>query len=186
MKKIVFAVLFLCSYVYSQENLSEPSLFLKKSVQTQINMDENEKAIFKSGFGESVEFYPSEIINLETNLKIKGLAIVSNYIVGSQGMATKIETETGWIGIDELEEMIMWFEKYAVPNIDAEIGKNKTTNYLYNSKEVTIILRITSNGKVFSVKLKNSIYQNKYFWTEAKVKDIPNVLKTIKYLQSKN
>ena len=38
-------MLLLCSCVYSQENLSEPSLFLKKSVQTQINMDENEKVM---------------------------------------------------------------------------------------------------------------------------------------------
>lgn len=187
MKKIVCALL-LCSYFgFSQDKiLSEPSLFISKSDQIQINMDENEKATFKSGLGETVEFYPSEIIDLKNNTKVNGLAIESTFIVGSQGMATKYSKETGWVGMDELGEMIEWFEKYAVPNINTEMGKNKTTKYVYNSKEVMITLVMNSNSKMFIVSLKNSLYLDKYFWTESKVKDIPTVLKTIKYLQSKN
>ncbi len=34
-------------------------------------MDETEKATFRSGMGESVDFYPCQIIDLKTNNKIK-------------------------------------------------------------------------------------------------------------------
>lgn len=186
MKKIIVVFLLCASFGYAQENLSEPSLFLKKSDQIQINMDENEKATFKSGLGETVEFFPSEIIDLKNNTKVKGLAIESTFIVGSQGMATKYSKETGWVGMDELSEMIEWFEKYAIPNLNIVVDKNKTTKYIYNSKEIMITLLMNSNSKIFIVSLKNSLYQDKYFWTESKVKDIPSVLKTMKYLQSKN
>lgn len=185
MKKFLILLL-ICNSVYSQnDKLSEPSMFINNSSYVQINMDENEKAIFKSGMGESVEFYPAQIIDLKSNSVMNGLAVESTYVIGSQGMATLKAKETGWIGMDEIVDLVTWFDKYIVPNLDATAGKRKTVKYIYNSKEIMMKFEIYNNTQIFSVIMKNSLYKDKYFWTEAKVKDIPYVLTTLKYLQSK-
>jgi hypothetical protein len=187
MKKIILLLLFVTSFVYSQDvKLSEPSKFIQNSSYVQINMDENEKAIFKSGMAESVEFFPSEIIDLKNNTKMKGLAVESTYVIGSQGMAVIKAKETAWVGIDEIADLIIWFDKYVIPNLELAAGKNKTVKYIFNSKEVMLKFEIYNNSQVFSVILNNTHYRDKYFWTQAKVKDIPNVVKTLKFLQSQN
>ena len=186
MKKIILLLLFIPFFGFSQENIySEPSLFIKKSSYVQINMDENEKAIFKSGMNESVEFFPSEIIDLKTNTKLNGLAVESTYVVGSQGMATIKAKETAWIGMNEIADLVIWFDKYVIPNLDSPAGKNKTVKYIFNTKEIMLKFEIYNSTQIFSVIINNSIYRDKYFWTETKVKDIPNVVKTLKYLQTK-
>ncbi|WP_278035913.1 hypothetical protein [Flavobacterium nitratireducens] len=187
MKNFFFLLLIIPVIGFSQESkLSTPSLFIEKSSYVQINMDENEKAIFKSGLGESVEFYPSEIIDLKSNNKLNGLAIESTYVIGSRGMATISAKETAWVGMDEISDLIVWFEKYVIPNLDAAAGKNKTVKYIFNSKEVMLKFEIYNGTQIFSVIINNTLYKDKYFWTEAKVKDIPNVLKSLKYLQTKS
>ena len=186
MKKIILLLLFVPSILNAQEiKLSEPSKFIQKSSYVQINMDENEKAIFKSGLGETVEFFPSEIIDLKNNTNIKGLAIESTYNIGSRGMATIVAKETAWVGMDEISDLIVWFEKYVIPNLDSDAGKKKTVKYIFNSKEVMLKFEIYNSTQVFSVIINNTLYRDKYFWTEAKVKDIPNVVTTLKFLQSK-
>nr|WP_298660230.1 hypothetical protein [uncultured Flavobacterium sp.] len=70
MRFLLFSILFtICSN--GQNKLSEPSQFIQSSSYVQINMDETEKATFRSGMGESVDFYPCQIIDLKTNNKIK-------------------------------------------------------------------------------------------------------------------
>jgi hypothetical protein len=187
MKKIILLLLFVPFIGFAQEKqYSEPSKFIQKSSYVQINMDENEKALFKSGLGESVSFYPSEIINLKDNIKLLGLAVESTYIIGSQGMATISAKETAWVGMDEISDLVVWFDNYVIPNLDLEAGKKKTVKYIFNSKEIMLKFEIYNNIQVFTVIINNSNYRDKYFWTEAKVKDIPNVVKTLKYLQTKS
>lgn len=60
-------------------------------------MDETEKATFRSGMGESVDFYPCHIIDLKTNNKMNGMQVESSFIIGQQGMTSVSTKEMVWI-----------------------------------------------------------------------------------------
>lgn len=185
MKKLLFVLVLFSSFAFSQENkLSEPSMFINKTAHIKITSDENQKASFKSGLGESVLFFASEITNLKNDITIKGLQIESTYNIGSRGMATLTAKEVAWVGLDEINDMLYWFETYVIPNLNYDAGKKKNLSFIFNSKEVTIKFEIQGKYQIFSVILKNSIYPDKYFWTESKVDDIPKVISTLKSLSN--
>jgi len=186
MKKLIILLLFTATHTYSQvKELSTASQFINRSSYVQINMDENEKAIFKSGLGESVSFYPSEIIDLKLNTTMLGLQVESLFITGTQGINNTWAKETAWVGIEEIDDLVVWFEKYVVPNLKIDAGKNKTVKYIFNCDELMLKFEVYDNTQVFSVFLNNTYFHDKYFWTETKVKDIPKVVSALKYLQSK-
>jgi len=114
-----------------------------------------------------------------------GLNVTSEYDVTQQHADNFRVKEDAWIGMEEIDDMIVWLEQYVIPNLEASAGKNKTVKYIFNSDEITLKFEIQNNTKVFSVILNNSAYLDKYFWTEAKVKEIPKVLAALKYLQTK-
>ncbi|RWX02464.1 hypothetical protein [Flavobacterium cerinum] len=187
MNKLLLLVSLLSSQLFFSQNkeLSSVSEFIDRSSYVQINMDANEKAIFKSGLGETVTFYPAEIIDLKTNEKMLGLTVESLFNVGQQGMTQINGLETAWIGMEEIGDMIIWLENYIIPNLQTDAGKNRTVKYIFNTKEITLKFEIYNTKQVFSVILNNTYYHDKYFWTESKVKEIPNVLAVLKYLQAK-
>jgi len=187
MRKIVTTVLFfLAFYANGQEHkLSTASEFINRSSYVQINMDENEKATFKSGLGEAVSFYPSEITDLKKDTRMFGLQVESLYIIGQQGMSTITTKEVAWVGMEEIDDLVIWFENYVIPNLESSVGKKKTLKYIFNCEELTLKFEIYNNTQIFSVILNYSNFPDKYFWTEARVKDIPKVVTTLKYLQSK-
>jgi hypothetical protein len=173
------------SFFSQEKELSSASQFIDRSTFIQINIDENEKAIFKSGLGETVEFYPAEIIDLKTDQKMYGLTVESTFAIGQQGMTTIQAREVAWVGIEEIGDMIIWLEKYVVPNLEQAAGKKKTIKYVFNTKEITLKFEVVNSTQIFSVILNHSLHPDKYFWTEAKVKDIPKVLIALKSLESK-
>ena len=186
MKKIYALLLFVCfAATAQQENYSSVSKFLDETSYYQINMDATNMALFKSGMGESVAFYPSEIINLKSSEKIKGLAVESIFIVRSSGMSSQTAKEVAWIGMEEVDDMILWFESYVIPNLKGSTDKDKSVTYLFNSKEVMIKFEINNRSQMLSIILNNSYFKDKYFWTETKVKNIPEVLEVLKFLKSK-
>ena len=141
MKKIYALLLFVCfAATAQQENYSSVSKFLDETSYYQINMDATNMALFKSGMGESVAFYPSEIINLKSSEKIKGLAVESIFIVRSSGMSSQTAKEVAWIGMEEVDDMILWFESYVIPNLN---GKN-VNNYNKCIKVYAIFINIQS------------------------------------------
>lgn len=186
MKKIILLTsLFTSLFANSQEHkLSTASEFINRSSYVQINMDENEKATFKSGYGETVSFYPSEIIDLKMNNKMLGLQVESIYIIGKEVMSNITTKEVAWVGMEEIDDLVIWFENYVIPNLESSIGKKKTLKYIFNCEELTLKFEIYNNTQVFSVILNYSSFPDKYFWTETKVKDIPKVVTALKYLQS--
>jgi hypothetical protein len=167
------------------KQLSSASEFIDRSTYVQINLDANEKATFKSGLGETVEFYSAEIIDLKKNEKMYGLNVESAFIIGQQGMNNTVAKETAWVGLEEIGDMIIWFESYIIPNLETSAGKKKTVRYIFNSQEIMLKFEINNNTQIFSVILNNTNFPDKYFWTEAKVKDIPKVLEVLKFLQAK-
>jgi hypothetical protein len=189
MKKfyIIVVVAIQTAALFAQDNqLSSASLFIDRSSYVQINLDANEKATFKSGLGETVDFYSAEIIDLKQNQKMYGLTVESIFIIGQQGMNQVRAKETAWVGIEEISDMIVWLENYVIPNLESAAGKNKTVKYIFNTKEIMLKFEIYNNTQVFSVILNNTNFHDKYFWTEARVKDIPKVLAVLKYLQTKS
>lgn len=186
-KLLLIPTLVFINFLNAQEvkKLSSASEFIERSNYVQINIDENEKATFRSGLGESVEFYPAEIIDLKLNKTMYGLTVESTYIIGQQGMTSKTARETAWVGMEEIGDLIIWFENYVIPNLEKNAGNKKTVKYIFNTKEVEILFEVFGNTQIFSVKLNNSLFPDKYFWTETRVKDIPKVLVTLKYLQAK-
>lgn len=185
MRFLIIATIF--SIVSSaQTKLSEPSLFLERSSYVQINMDETEKASFKSGLGETAEFYPSQIIDLKNNNKINGMQVESRFIIGQQGMSAVMAKESSWIGLEEISDLIVWFESYVIPNLKDAVGKKKAVKYIFNCKELTLKFEIYNKTQYFSVIMNNTDYPGKFFWTESQVDNIPNVVKSLKYLQTKN
>lgn len=183
-----FLLLLLLTSCFSnaQNKLSEPSQFIERSSYVQINMDETEKASFKSGLGESAEFYPCQIIDLKSNNKMNGMQIESRFIIGQQGMSNIWAKETSWIGLDEISDLVIWFENYVIPNLKDSAGKKKTVKYIFNCKELTLKFEIMNKTQIFSVIMNDTDYPAKYFWTESQVDNIPNVVKSLKYLQTKN
>ncbi|ALM48527.1 hypothetical protein AMR72_06200 [Flavobacterium psychrophilum] len=187
MKNVYLCLLVIISTASFAQNakMSSASEFIDSSSYIQINLDENEKAIFKSGWNETVQFFPAEIIDLKQNTRMYGLNVTSEYDVTQQHADNFRVKEDAWIGMEEIDDMIVWLEQYVIPNLEASAGKNKTVKYIFNSDEITLKFEIQNNTKVFSVILNNSAYLDKYFWTEAKVKEIPKVLAALKYLQTK-
>ena len=63
MKNLYFLFLLLVATGVNAQNekLSSASEFIDRSSYIQINLDENESAVFKSGWNETVQFYPAEI-----------------------------------------------------------------------------------------------------------------------------
>lgn len=184
--KLSLLLLLFSYFSIAQTKLSEPSEFIERSSYVQINMDETEKASFKSGLGESAEFYPCQIIDLKSNNKINGMQVESLFIIGQHGMSNIWAKETAWIGLDEISDLVIWFENYVIPNLKDSAGKKKTVKYIFNCKEIMLKFEIINKTQVFSVIMNNSNYPAKYFWTESQVDKIPNVVKSLKYLQTKN
>lgn len=188
MKKTLLSIAFgLTTFVAvaQEKQLSSASQFIDRSSYVQINLDANEKASFKSGLGETVEFYPAQITDLKTNEVMYGLNVESTFITGSHGMTNTSIRETAWVGMEEIGDLVIWLQKYVIPNLEAGAGKNKTVKYIFNSKELMLKFEIINNTQIFSVILNNTYFHNTYFWTETKVKDIPKVLEVLKYLQAK-
>ena len=115
------------------------------------------------------------------------MAVESSYIVKDHpNRPTEYTKETAWIGTDEIPDLIIWFENYVIPNMDLASKEKKTVKYIFNTKEIQLKFENYITTQTFTIIIKNSNYKDKYFWTETRVKDIPNILKTLKYLQSKN
>lgn len=164
---------------------SEPSQFIEKAVAVQINLVESQKTIFKSGLGETVSFYPAEIIDLNQNQKkISGIEVESTFITKQyQNKQDQFTKETAWIGIDEIPALINWLESYIIPNLSNPTGTKKTVKYIYNTKEIQFKFDVYNTSQTFTITVKNTNYKDKYFWTESRTKDIPNILKTLRFMQ---
>ena len=184
--------LYLCALIVisvecaaQNEKFSSASEFIDSSSYIQINLDESESAVFKSGWNETVQFYPAEIVDLKQHTKMYGLNVTTEYLITQPNADNFMVKEDAWVGMEEIDDMIVWLEQYVIPNLDSSVGKKKTVKYIFNSNELTLKFEIKDNTQIFSVLLNNSAYLDRYFWTEAKVKEIPKVLAALKYLQAK-
>ncbi len=163
-----------------------------------IELDESEKAVFKSGTGEYVEFYPIAITDLKTGKYAQGLKIVTEYdlqggklggVLSMSKEANIKQVDVGYLDLTEVQELVDFFEKYVNPNLDSDMAKKNTTHYIYSSKEITVRLIISKDRnkteELFEVLMNDRPFMNKFFWTKSQVKNIEEVVKTLKFVTEK-
>lgn len=143
-----------------------------------INKDWTTIAKFKSGIGETIEFFPIEFIDLKTGIKTKALQL--NLNIKSPNLF-----KTVYVGIDEVNEFVLFIEKYVIPNLDLKF-KDKSSKFSFKAKEMTLYYSIDEKRRRLTIKLNdydNSKFINHTFWTETQVKKIPELLKVLKTIK---
>jgi len=180
MKHLFLSVIMLFSLaVLSAQNIeSSTRQFIDKAKFTRINKDWTTIAEFKSGIGEYVNFYPIEVIDLKTGVKINALQL-DMYIKKPE------VNKTAWVGLDEIEEFITFIEKNVIPNLDLKF-KDKSSEFIFKAKEMTLSYFVYEKQRTISIKLNSyndKDFQNYTFWTETQVEKIPRLLEVLKKIK---
>jgi len=179
MKTKFFLLFIIISTLSFSQNLeSSTRKFIDQAQFTQINKDWNVIAEFESGIGEYVNFYPIEVINIKSNTKVKALQL-DMYVKKPE------VNKTAWVGLDEIDEFIIFIEKNVIPNLDLKL-KKKSTEYIFKAKEMTFSYLVDEKRKRISITLNNydgNGIPNYYFWTETQVTKIPKLLEVLKQIK---
>ncbi|WP_248723214.1 hypothetical protein [Seonamhaeicola sp. ML3] len=178
-KQVAGLLIMLCTLVASgQVNESSTRKFIDNAQFTRINKDWTTIAEFKSGIGETVEFYPIEVINLKTGEKTKALQLDMNI--------KKPEVfKTAWIGIEEINEFIDFIEQNVIPNLNLKF-KDKSSEFIFKANEMTLSYFVYEKRRRLTIKLNSyddSEYKNYTFWTETQVEKIPRLLEILKIIK---
>lgn len=163
---------------FSQNIESSTRKFIDEAQFTRINKDWTTIAEFKSGIGETVEFYPIEVINLKTGEKRNALQLDMNI---KQPEVFK----TAWIGIEEINEFIKFIEDNVIPNLDLKF-KDKSSEFIFKANEMTLSYFVYERKRRLTIKLNSyddSEYKNYTFWTETQVDKIPRLLEILKIIK---
>lgn len=181
MKYLLSIILLFATFLtYSQKENIESStrILIDKTQFTRINKDWNTTAEFKSGIGESVIFYPIEVIDLKSGAKTNALQL-DMFIKNPE------IRKTAWIGIDEIEEFINFVEDNVIPNLDLKF-KGKSSEFIFKAKEMTLSYFVYEKDRRITIKL-NSYDDDKIlnytFWTETQVDKIPKLLTVLKKIK---
>lgn len=177
--KIVFYLLILSSsFTFSQNIESSTRKFMDDAQFTRINKDWTTIAEFKSGIGETVEFYPIEVINLKTGAKTNALQL-------DMKIKNPDVFKTAWIGLEEINEFVRFVEEIIVPNLDLRF-KNKSSEFIFKANEMTLSYFIYEKTRRLTIKLNSyddSVIKNYTFWTETQVDKIPRLLEILKTMK---
>lgn len=177
MKNIILRIVILMISItlYGQNIESSTRKFIKDAQITRINKIWTIIAEFNSGIGESVQFYPIEVINLKTGEKTKALQLDMN-------LKNPPVFKTVWIGIEEINEFITFIENYVMPNLELKLRKKTSSEFIFNAKEMRLSLLISEKRKRLTIKL-NDYDDNYTFWTETQVDRIPKMLEILKIIK---
>ncbi|WP_374507286.1 hypothetical protein [Flavobacterium sp.] len=167
----IFLLLMISTMTFSQNPESSTRKLINNAKFTRINRDWRTLAEFKSGIGETVQFFPIEVINLKSEEKTKALQIDINTDV----------YKTAWIGIEEINEFITFIEQYVIPNLEAKYN-NSSAEYIFNAKEMTLSYLIHEKTRKLTIKLNR--YEDNYtFWTVTQVDKISGLLDVLKIIK---
>jgi len=176
---ILFSLFSLFSYSQKENEESSTRKFIEKAQFTRINKDWTTIAEFKSGIGEYVNFYPIEVIDLKSGEKVNALQL-DMYIKKPEVF------KTAWVGIDEVEEFITFVETNVIPNLELKF-KDKSSEFIFKSKEMTFSYFVYENVRKITIKLNSydvaDDVLNYTFWTETQVDKIPKLLKLLKKIK---
>ncbi len=177
--KYIFYLLLLSSTVTIAQNIeSSTRKFIDDAQFTRINKDWTTIAEFKSGIGESVEFYPIEVINLKTGAKTNALQL-------DMTIKKPDVFKTAWIGLEEIKEFINFIEDNVIPNLDLRF-KDKSSEFIFKANEMTLSYFVYEKDRRLTIKLNSyddSEFKNYTFWTETQVDKIPRLLEILKIIR---
>lgn len=177
---------------------SEVRMMIEDASITRINKDWSNIAEFKSGIGETVQFFPVQVINLKTSRKSEALqvdmyikkggtnAVIAGALTLNPGLMGNDDYMSAWVGHDEIDEFIEFIEKSIIPNLDLRY-KKKSSEFIFNAKEITFKYMVDEKRRRLSIILNNYVDSGYpfHFWTEARVDKIPELLPVLKDIRDK-
>ena len=165
--------------MFSQNKESSTRKFIEEAQFTRIDKDWTTTALFKSGIGEHVKFYPIEVINLKTGEIVKALQL-DMYIKKPEVY------KTAWIGLEEIDEFVSFIETHVIPNLELKF-KDKSSEFIFKANEMTLSYFVYEKKRRLTIKLNSydddDLVKNYTFWTETQVGKIPNLLKVLKNIK---
>ena len=194
MKKLVFciATCLLCFYSNAQKTKSEKEVkttssqtrqFIDNSLKTRINKDWSLAAEFKSGIGETVTFFPVQIVNLDSKNTIRAIELDMMTKQMTAPLAPAILNFSNvWIDYDEIDSFIAFIENNIVPNLDLKY-KDKSSEFIFQAKELTLKFLIHEKRQRLTIEINDSDGQP--FWTETQVDKFPKLLPMLKKVKNK-
>ena len=177
-QSLVFLFLILTAISFGQNIESSTRKFIDDTQFTRINKDWTTIAEFKSGIGETVEFYPIEVINLKTGDKTNALQL-------DMKIKKPDVFKTAWIGIEEINEFIKFIEENVIPNLELRF-KDKSSEFIFKANEMTLSYFVYERKRRLTIKLNSyddSEFKNYTFWTETQVDKIPRLLEILKIIK---
>ena len=177
-QSLVFLFLILTAFSFGQNIESSTRKFIDDAQFTRINKDWTTIAEFKSGIGETVEFYPIEVINLKTGDKTNALQL-------DMKIKKPDVFKTAWIGIEEINEFIKFIEENVIPNLELRF-KDKSSEFIFKANEMTLSYFVYEKKRRLTIKLNSyddSEFKNYTFWTETQVDKIPRLLEILKIIK---
>lgn len=194
----------------SGRKLSEARTLMDNTDIIRINKDWSLVAEFRSGTGEKVEFFPVEVVDpktgvkmiaLQIDLKIKTrngmpvMAAVGAAAGGLSGLPSAAPAmmaamanngvASAWVDYGEIDRLIEFIENQVVPNLDKRY-KKKSSEFIFHSQELTMRYLIDENSKSISIILNNGEGNTQmYFETENRAEKIGDLLPILKKVKSK-
>lgn len=184
MKKLS-TILLVCivSLSFGQEKtLTKASLLIKDAELSKIVCDYSYEAKFNSGLGEYMNFFPAQIYNLKTGEAINALKFETKY----QTFGNDAITESGFIDIDEIGELISFLKTYVEPDTKKKLDTDTGERFVFISKELEIdyileyrIGKTNGTKRILEFKINDRPYPSKYFWTSSQIKKISEFITTL-------
>jgi len=191
MNKFLYLIVIMWSSIIlsqTQKNLpkkeelnSNTRTFIDNSNKTRINKDWSLEAEFKSGIGEKITFFPVQIIDLDTKKEINALQLDMMVKMRTGFGGIPIEYDA-WIDYDEIDSFIAFIENHVAPNLELKY-KEKSSEFIFQAKEITLKFLIHEKRKRLTVELNNS--ETLPFWTETQVDNLPKLLPMLKAVKNK-
>ncbi len=195
----------------SGRKLSEARTLMDNTDIVRINKDWSLVAEFRSGTGEKVEFFPVEVVDPKTGVKMIALQIdlklkthsgmsamsalsgmaaggLSGLQSAAPAMAAAMANNgvaSAWVDYGEIDRLIEFIEKQVVPNLDKKYRK-KSSEFIFHSQELTMRYLIDEDNKRISIILNNGEGNTQmYFYTESRAEKIDDLIPILKKIKSK-
>jgi hypothetical protein len=100
----------------------------------------------------------------------------------SLGLGGYMQQTNAWIDYDEIDSFISFIENNVIPNMNLKY-KDKSSEFIFQAKEITLKFLIHEKRKRLTIELNNS--QTMPFWTETQVDNLPKLLPILKAVKNK-
>ena len=207
MKKIfAITLLFISVSSYSQvQRAIDGRSFIRENIiansEFHFFRDWSVIANFKSGIGESVEFFPIIFSLPNSKIEVHGLQLDAEVKPRDNQMRNSLSSirlrnkdfvkRSVFIDKVEVGKMITFIERDIVPHLK-DTYKNKSKEYVFKSKEMFFSFLIDEKDARITIHISDfgplgdgtDGGDQIEFWTESKIDDIPKLLTTIKAFYS--